>query len=86
MLAMRQVRWNLFLKEADQMNQSRIASYSVVFGAMVLSLGLCFAYFLARAEIPPFIVMFLTVIGTGFMTAGLLFDHRVNHFNGQGKN
>lgn len=61
------------------MNQHRIACYSVVFGSMVLMLGICFAYFLARAEVPPFLVMFLTVVGTGFLTAGLLFDHQTNH-------
>lgn len=66
------------------MESVRFANISVLVGAVMLAFVVSFGFFVRLGLVPPFLLVLLTMLGAGLLTAGLLFNHAngVEHHHG----
>lgn len=59
---------------------NRVADISVIVGVMLLAFIFSFEYFISMARVfPPFILILTSMIGSGLLAAGVLFNYHNGH-------
>ena len=59
---------------------NKYADISVIVGVMLLSFIFSFEYFISMARVvPPFLMILTSMVGSGLLTAGILFIYHNGH-------
>ena len=61
------------------MMSMRAANISVLVGAVLLSFVISFGFFIRMGVVPPALLVLITMIGVGLITAGRLYSHDSGH-------
>jgi uncharacterized membrane-anchored protein len=55
-------------------DQSKLAGFATIFGAMLLAVAVSMAFFIAKGFVPPFLLVVLpAIVGSGLLAAGLVY-------------
>jgi len=57
----------------------RAANISVLIGAVILGFVISFGFFVRLGVVPPVVLVLISMIGVGLVTAGLLYTHDNDH-------
>lgn len=57
----------------------RAANISVLVGAVILGFVVSFGFFIRLGVVPPVLLVLVSMVGVGLVTAGLLYSHDDGH-------
>jgi hypothetical protein len=57
----------------------RAANISVLVGAVILGFVISFGFFVRLGVVPPVLLVLISMVGVGLVTAGLLYTHDNGH-------
>lgn len=58
---------------------TRTANISILIGAVLLGFVISFGFFIRLGVVPPVLLVLISMVGVGLVTAGLLYTHENGH-------